>query len=294
MNKVLLPVWNQQEPFFTFPERFRNSKPARLRPWRVAPDRKDVSVHVLSSTRDALNAVHPDAIVIGSPAGPDLAKTGKIFFFMALGVTLMFLWSFIETKFAIVLFAVILFSLAAVWFYRASFGWYDDWPIMFNRNTREVLYYPIRLPHFFKIWRPVKPELVRRSWDDVKVRSYKYKETNAGRSFHDSYNLSLMWGGEGGDPRMLRNYVNIGYQGYFEDEWLFQLWEHIRRYMEEDGPAINHGEELRRPGSGKPLRFPRDVIAAAGGAALTTEEVAALSAAQDPAAAKLSEGSARP
>jgi hypothetical protein len=249
---------------------------------------------VLSSTRDALNAVHRNAIVIGSPAGPDLAITGKFFFFLMLGLTLMFYWGFCDSDFYLFLFAGILFTFPTIWFYRVSFGWYDDWPIMFNRQTREILYYPIRLPHAIKIWRPVKPELVRRSWDDVKVRSYKYRETNAGRSFHDSYNLSLMWGGEGGDPKMLCNFVNIGYQGYFEDEWLFQLWEHIRRYMEEDGPAINHGEELRRRGSGKPLGFPPDVIAAAGGAALTTEEVAALSAAQDPAAARLSEASTLP
>jgi hypothetical protein len=57
MNEVLLPVWNQQEPFFTFPEKFRNSKPARLRPWRVVPDGKDRPVHILASTRKALNGV---------------------------------------------------------------------------------------------------------------------------------------------------------------------------------------------------------------------------------------------
>ncbi|MFV8578311.1 hypothetical protein ACNRBH_03900, partial [Ralstonia pseudosolanacearum] len=112
-------------------------------------------------------------------------------------------------------------------------------------------------------------------WDDVKVRSYKAIVSNAGKSFHESHWLVLLWGHLNEDGRAaVRDCVSIGYEGYFEDERLFQLWEHIRRYMEEDGPPIQQGERLRKPvNNRKPMAFPPEVIAAAGGPALSVADV---------------------
>lgn len=290
---VLLPEWRKTEPFFAFPARFRNGIPARFDPWRVAPDDKRQPVHKLACTCESLNGVHPNAIAIGSPAGPDLAKTANFgMIFMGGGAILaayaVMHVGMISLGAAIIpAVALIACALTAFWCYRVSFRSYDDWPILFNRKTREVIYFPVKLPHFLKFWQPVRPTLERCRWDDVKVRSYKYRESTAGgASFHSSFNLTLLWGGDGGDPRALNNYVNIGYQGYFEDEVLFQLWEHIRRYMEEGGPPINPGEQLRQPGRMRQLAFPPDVIATAGGPALSAEQVAALEGMSGDAAAR--------
>ncbi|TXD56871.1 hypothetical protein FUT88_17960 [Ralstonia sp. TCR112] len=107
------------------------------------------------------------------------------------------------------------------------------------------------------------------------MRSYKLLASNAGKSFHDSHWLVLLWGAQDEHGRnVVKDCVPIGYEGYFEDERLFQVWEHIRRYMEEGGPSIQPGEQLRKPAnSRKPLEFPPEVIAAAGGPALSVAEV---------------------
>lgn len=173
-----------------------------------------------------------------------------------------------------------IFSLAVVW---AVKGWLcspKDWPIIFNRKDRTVTWAPvIRFP-FWKFWSTeLKQQWRTASWDEVRVRSYKYREaTTGGFSFHDSYSLFLLWGGANGDPRSLDQAVSIGYQGYFEDELMWMLWEHIRRYMEEDGPAIPHGETLREPAAGKPIVYPPEIIKACGGPPLSRAEVDRLAA----------------
>jgi hypothetical protein len=163
-------------------------------------------------------------------------------------------------------------------------GWLcspSDWPIIFNRKDRTVTYAPVARFPFWKFWSmEVKQQFRTASWDEVRARSYKYREaTTGGYGFHDSYSLFLLWGGAEGDPHSLSQAVSIGYQGYFEDELMWMLWEHIRRYMEEDGPAIPHGESLRPPTKGKPIVYPPEVIAAAGGPPLPEAEVAKLAAA---------------
>ncbi|MGN5353649.1 hypothetical protein ACQ4P5_16595 [Ralstonia sp. L16] len=59
--------------------------------------------------------------------------------------------------------------------------------------------------------------------------------------------------------------MNIGYAGWWEDAVLWRLYEHIRRYMEEDGAPIQPGEKPRRSGVGKVPAFSPEIIAAAGG-----------------------------
>jgi hypothetical protein len=54
---------------------------------------------------------------------------------------------------------------------------------------------------------------------------------------------------------------------------LWRLYEHIRRYMEEDGAPIQPGEKPRRSGVGKVPDFSPEIIAAAGGRALSDQEI---------------------
>ncbi|MCU5783204.1 hypothetical protein MA04_02504, partial [Alcanivorax balearicus MACL04] len=50
--------------------------------------------------------------------------------------------------------------------------------------------------------------------------------------------------------------------------------EHIRRYMEEGGPPLQPGDQLRRVNRDKLPEFPPEVVEVAGGPALTEEELA--------------------
>jgi hypothetical protein len=97
-----------------------------------------------------------------------------------------------------------------------------------------------------------------------------------GEIARDTYHLALLWGEED-NPRQFKNFAYIGYLGWWEDAMLWRLWEHIRRYMEEDGPPIQPGETLRTSGTGKLPKFPDHIIAAAGGPPMSPEEVDALS-----------------
>lgn len=276
-DDVLVEVWGKPDPFFTtIGKRFVMSVPGRLNPWRVAPEDKKKSTHKLASTRDALIAVFPNAIAIGSPvaANKSFAGFGGMMI-AAIGCMMWLMLAVLLDDMLGRLTVVTFFVLTALyfwWSFRSLYRSVSDWPVVFNRKTRQVTYLPSLLMPFWKFWKSPKQEWLTANWDDVKVRTYKYVDTNAGRSFHDSYNFFLLWG-EAGEPHTLRDYVSIGYQGYFEDETMWMLWEHIRRYMEEDGPAIPHGEELRTKTHGKPVAYPPELIAATGGPAFSAEVV---------------------
>ncbi|KAF1712638.1 hypothetical protein CSC70_00165 [Pseudoxanthomonas kalamensis DSM 18571] len=125
---------------------------------------------------------------------------------------------------------------------------------------------------FWKFWQLVKFDGVHTfRWEDVRARSYKLTEFT-GSAGRESTLLVLMWPQEA-DPHRCEIFINIGYKGWWEDELLWRLYEHIRRYMEEDGPPIQPGETLRTSGFGKLPEFPFEVIAKAGGPALSPEEV---------------------
>ena len=165
-----------------------------------------------------------------------------------------------------------IFFLVAVLFIRMAFFTPRDLPVLFNRKTREVSFFPVIPLRFWKFWKPagVGPVLTYK-WDDLRVRSYKMTEFT-GSAGRESYLLALLWG-EPDNPQQCKEIVTIGYKGWWEDELLWRLYEHIRRYMEEGGPPIQPGERLRTSGMGRLPEFPPEIVAAAGGPALSAGEV---------------------
>nr|CBJ53624.1 conserved protein of unknown function [Ralstonia solanacearum CFBP2957] len=281
---MLLPVWDKPEPYFQILNKLKPILPPSRSPWRIAPDEKHVPTHKLARTRNCLVTVHPEAITIGSPYGRSRKGLGLF------AAVLMFMFSLVLCFFAVQSInlyyedffgffvssvgAVVVF-LAAIWFFNFAVRMQSDWPVMFNKKNRTVTFIRPNRPRFFKFWEFTNSGVATYSWDDVKVRTYKLIVSNAGKSFHESYWMVLLWGelDEHGQTAV-KDCVPIGYEGYFEDERLFQVWEHIRRYMEECGPPIQLGEQLRKPvNNRKPMEFPPEVIAAAGGPALSVAEV---------------------
>src|SRR5699024_10520368 len=115
------------------------------------------------------------------------------------------------------------------------------------------------------------PRIATCDWDQVKVRTFRFLGSGSGGM---RCNMYLAWG-EPDDPQRFADYTPLGPLDVGIDDALFTVWEFVRRYMEEDGPAIPPGEHLGE-GYKYPSPFPPEVIEAAGGAAYSYEEVEAM------------------
>lgn len=284
--RVLLPEWNQPEPYFEFPNAKKRTLQAQRKPWRLATDNKNQPVHLVASTCESLLNVYPDAIEIGSPLGSE-GKTifGTLFLVSMTVFMVMFVYAgvaiwdphepmLIGTS-ALMFFASVIAFLAAAACFKIVFFSPRDLPVLFNRKTRQVSFIqlqPFIFLRFWKVQRVAEPRTY--SWDDVKARSYKMTQFT-GAAARQTYFLTLLWG-EPSKPNLCKEIVNIGYAGWWEDAVLWRLYEHIRRYMEEGGAPIQPGERLRRSGVGKVPAFSPELIAAAGGTAVSDHEVGKL------------------
>ena len=247
---------------------------------RVAPEDKKQPVHEGASTCDSLLAVHPDAIEIGAPMGTgEVIGTGNTYVLFSVGLMGLGAWmASKDTDVAGWALSAVMFLLGFFAFsfaLRMSHFASRDIPVVFNRKTREVSICVLGRLRFWRFWERVGiDKVITTSWDELQARSYKIMQLT-GESARDTHVLRLLWG-ETRNPRKLEGIALIGYLGWYEDAALWRLWEHIRRYMEEDGPAIQPGENLRTSGAGKLPELPAEVIAAAGGPALSVQEVARL------------------
>ncbi|WP_236611488.1 DUF6708 domain-containing protein [Xanthomonas fragariae] len=278
--RVLLPEWQGGEPQFDVP-------PAQLKlmlsatPHRVAPVDKRQPVHERASSCESLVAVYPNAISIGSILGAGTER-GDVGFggWMTLFGSLVFFWAgFAVAGFADPMTWFLIFPIASFFFVAALYllkKYYilpRDQPVIFNRKTRQVTFSRIRHAPFWKFWiMPgfLEPQTV--AWETVQARTYKFNQL-MGETMRDSYRLEL-WAPHPDDPKKLYARESIGYLGWYEDELLWRLYEHIRRYMEEDGPPIQPGETLRKRRTGRDLEpFNQEIMATVGGPALSREHV---------------------
>ncbi|QBG99851.1 hypothetical protein [Xanthomonas oryzae] len=285
--RVLLPEWQGGEPQFDLP-------PGQLKlmlsatPHRVAPVDKRQPVHECASSCESLVAVYPNAISIGSVLGSGTER-GDVGFggWMTLLISLAFFWFGIFGSglydlgtWLICFPAGLFFLIGAIHLLKASYLLPKDQSALFNRKTRQVTFSRIHHPPFWKFWiMPgfLEPQTV--AWETVQARTYKFNQL-MGETMRDSYRLEL-WAPHPDDPKKLYARESIGYLGWYEDELLWRLYEHIRRYMEEDGPPIQPGETLRKRRAGRDLEpFTAEVMATVGGPALNREQVEALAATQ--------------
>ncbi|MFT4247466.1 MAG: hypothetical protein QM581_05415 [Pseudomonas sp.] len=167
----------------------------------------------------------------------------------------------------------VFFLIGGIYLIKSGYFLPKDQPVLFDKKSKTVTFSQIKFHPFWRFWetsRFISPVTV--TWDSLQARSYKFRQA-MGSSMRDSYRLEL-WAPDPDHPKKLLVKEPIGYLGWYEDEMLWQLYEHIRRYMEEDGPAIQHGEKLRKPRKGRDLPpFPDSVLATLGGPALSDEEV---------------------
>ncbi|MGY0652328.1 DUF6708 domain-containing protein [Luteimonas sp. A537] len=280
---MLVPEWKQPEPELEFSQKQRKTNLyAKKNPLRVMPKDKRQPVHAKPLTHNAVVRVRPDAIEVGiiqgEGGGKYLGVGGSIL--MIGPILLLFaayssvfrgdpLW-FIMTP---MLGGGALF-LMCVLFIRRGFFSPSDHPVLFNRKTREVHVFPIKRLSFFKFWEKGVPDELRSyRWEDVQTRTYRRLDVPGGTVARTETVMQMLCTTPK-QPTQVDLMVDLGVTGTWRDTTQVQLWEHIRRYMEEGGPPLNPGDTLRKTNYDKLPDFPPHVVAAAGGPALSEAELA--------------------
>lgn len=273
---VYLPIWNKSEPHFNFTDGQRQTFVGND-PWRVShPDKKE-AIHERASSCGAIIDVYENAIAVGSPKGTsDTFSNGVMgilmfFFGAAMSITLLTAsspgWFYLPPLIVIIL-CFIGLSIAI----RTTFFSIRDFPILFNKLSRTVTISKPRRLSILKFWQPVVIDrMPTYSWEAVQARTYKTLQM-MGETSRESYSLTLLCT-DIESPNEFKDFTYIGYVETWNDAPLWRLWEHIRRYMEEDGPPLQPGETLRTTGTGKLPKFSQHLIDAAGGEPLSIEEI---------------------
>ena len=272
---IYLPVWDKPEPWFEFSEGQRQTF-VGYNPWRISNPDKKKSIHRQSSGCDAVLNVYPNAIAIGGPAGASDTSASCILggVVCVVGVTLsIMLLSVI--KLHPISFLVLMMLVPSLWgllFSIRVFFSFRDLPALFDKVSGVVTITKPRRLSFWKFWQPGGVErFASYSWEAVHARTYKSLQM-MGETSRESYNLTLLCA-DPDYPHVFKDFTYLGYVETWEDATLWRLWEHIRRYMEEDGPPLQPGEMLRTSGFGKLPKFPQHLIDAAGGEVLSVEEI---------------------
>src|SRR5699024_9143509 len=264
----LVERYESSEPFFNFG--LRDYFKHKMYYWgELRYDVSDVHkpTHEAPSTLHCLNRVYPNAIEIGQPVAQlpkwrmGIAVVVCIFMvgmWLVLSPDNYSLGDMLHWSVFIALLPVYL-GLLTVWYAYRLNNMEGRQTVLFNRKTRQVIAYQIREPGFFKFWDTGKAQIKVLPWKNFRVRVYFCSE---GRG--NQYTLLGLFWSQREDPEKLREVVRIYDEGASEGVgYSFQLWEHIRQYMEEQGPPMQPGEQLA-PDSKQPSPFPDSIIRKAG------------------------------
>ena len=285
-GRCLVDLHQGGEPYFELPDNVPAwQKVMRQRPHRVVDDTKQCA-HEMPMTWGNLKRVYPDAIELGSDKSDGVFWKVFFWFFIVLlvlgvaGLTtfmvfmaifvipgfykLIVIPTFIVSAAGFLVVSIMYRSLPATDMYAAQ---------LFNRKTREVIFVTRTQPRFFKPVERSQPVYKVESWDKMHVRSYKTQIVGQG-SYQTMYHLQLIFE-DPDNPRFAGSTCAIGGANY-SDDYLFQLYEYVRRYMEEGAPPVGPGcvPDVENPPPAPP--FKQADIEAAGGRALSNPEILAI------------------
>lgn len=291
VGEVNIPVWEEEDPYFdVVSARLRSKGGAQVgvfKPRRVI-DNANFSVHSGPSSSDVVLGVYENAVMISGLRGAvglfPLMLFGLISSLCLVALAIYgysMVWSFGFQSAAISV-PTLLISLGCNVFgvcafsviFRVMFLMPSDFPVVFNRKTREVWVSVPKMPSFRNIFEiaPVRFEL--HSWDDLKPRVYRIMEVTPGvSSARWIHALTLVFERKDA-PRQVACEINIGSRGWGDDFEQLQLWEHIRLYMVEGRPGLDVGEKYKKIPKGKLPVFPPEALESMG-RCLSEEEASA-------------------
>lgn len=277
---ILVPEWKRPEPEleFTQKQRKRNLYACK-NPLRVMPKDKRQPVHTVAGTNRSVLRVHPEGVEVGSSTGEGVAKYLGVFGIIAAIVPILIIFNAISSWaidfysiFSILSGTVML--LFCLLFVRRGFFSPSDHPTLFNRKTREVHVIPVKPLSYFKFLGKGEPgELRSYRWDHVTARTYRRLDVPGGTVARTETVMQMLCTTPE-NPNVVDLMVSLGFTGTWRDNTQVELWEHIRRYMEEGGPPLQPGDTLRKVNHDKLPEFPPDIVEAAGGPALSEAELA--------------------
>ncbi|EKT4093810.1 DUF6708 domain-containing protein [Stenotrophomonas maltophilia] len=284
-GEVRVDEWEGEEPYFDIDFSKKRSKGEGqvgvFQPRRILNSSEDVSVHSSPSSSDCVISAHENGILVSSIRGSASPALLAWFGFLpscgllAAGCYAIYILTRLgagaveDPGFAL----AILFAAAISFFvgisafsvlFRILVIMPSDFPIIFNRKTGDVWVAIPRMPSFIRVFELQPVTFERYSWESLRPRIYRFLEVTPGvSSARWSYILTLVFGQEN-DPKKVARELNIGFKGWGDDFELLQLWEHIRRYMNDGGPALDQGEKFKTFSTGRLPKFPDEAMAALG------------------------------
>lgn len=277
--------WGRDEPFFDAKlAKVRSKGRAQVgiaQPRRILSNADGAPVHTSPSSSDVILGVYENGVVVSGLRGASslsaLAWFGLIpsFCMILIGIYCAHLIIKLGEGFAqepglalgigcAGLFGLFFgFSTFSVLF-RGLVLMPSDFPVIFNRETKEVWVSVPKMPSFIRVFELHPVSFECHSWARLHPRIYRVLEFTPGMSSARwAYILTLVFGREG-DPTKVVSEVNVGFKGWGDDFELLQLWEHIRRYMNDAGPALDQGEKFKTFSTGRLPKFPDEAMAALG------------------------------
>ena len=284
-GEVVVPEWEGDEPYFDADfARARSRGKAQVgvaQPRRILESTDSNRVHTGPSSSDSVIAAYDGGIMVGGlrgslgisvlawfgllPASCLILISGYCVYVLGrigdaawdnFGFTIGVVFAgLVSAAFGISSFSVL---------FRALVFMPSDFPVVFNRVTRDVWVAVPKMPSFVRIFELAPVVFERHSWASLKPRTYRVLEVTPGASSARwTYILTLVFGQED-DPRKVACEMNIGFKGWGDDFELLQLWEHIRRYMNDQGPALDQGEKFKTFSTGRLPKFPDEAMAPLG------------------------------
>ena len=214
-------------------------------------------------TAGLISKASADAIQYTSPAELGLRGLGMIAGLFALGVipiSVPHTWSWIVWGdwFGIVLGSfstvsfILAFSTIFLWTVRLELFQPIDQPTIFDRKHRKVYrIFSESKPGWKGLFKPWPMRACEYDWDLIDAE-HNATIATTGSTIRREHSLVFLVRRSADDSAIIDSF-GIGNSLFVIDDAVDAAWEHIRRFMEENGPPLPEGETLPQPGPRKGL-----------------------------------------
>ena len=196
-----------------------------------------------------VKACHHDAIEYTARGGTGMRGLMMIMGLFGCGISVfavsMFGDSFAWGDWLFGLITTVVFSLVGVVFvlktFRSELFCLEDEPTIFDRAQRKVyrIFREVQ-PGFLGLFKPWPVRICAYDWDLLDCE-HTATVTGTGSTVTRYHALVFIVRKSAKDPTIIDSF-NIGHSYQLGEPTVPAVWEHIRRYMEENGPALPPGE----------------------------------------------------